>query len=82
MTDAAIKSAALADDALVVTLTDGRIISVPIAWYPRLMDAPEATRNNFRLIGRGSGIHWDDIDEDLSVAGILAGIPGRSPAIA
>ena len=56
---------------LQVYLSDGRIISVPIEWFPKLRDASEKQRNNWRLIGGGIGIHWEDIDEDLSVAGLL-----------
>ena len=59
------------DSKLYVRLTDGREIGVPIDWYPRLRDASEAARNDWRLIGRGQGIHWEAIDEDLSVAGFL-----------
>jgi len=56
---------------LQVYLSDGRIVSVPIEWFPKLRDASEKERNNWRLIGGGIGIHWEDIDEDLSVAGLL-----------
>lgn len=59
------------DSKLYVRLMDGREIGVPIDWYPRLRDASEAARNDWRLIGRGQGIHWEAIDEDLSVAGFL-----------
>ena len=63
------------DDELIVSLTDGRRISVPIAWYPRLLHGTPEERNNLKLIGRGTGIHWPLLDEDLSVAGILRGNP-------
>ena len=56
---------ALTDDTLSVDLSDGRSISVPIAWFPRLLHSNEQERNNWRLIGRGLGIHWQDIDEDI-----------------
>ena len=56
-----------------VTLDDGRELSVPVEWFPRLRDASEADRANWRLIGRGEGIHWPAIDEDISVRGLLAG---------
>jgi len=56
---------------LQVYLSDGRVVSVPIEWFPKLRDASEKERNNWRLIGKGVGIHWEDIDEDLSVAGLL-----------
>jgi len=54
-----------------VDLADGRSISAPLEWFPRLRDASAAQRANWRLIGRGVGIHWEDLDEDLSVAGLL-----------
>ncbi|WP_375449554.1 DUF2442 domain-containing protein [uncultured Devosia sp.] len=56
-----------------VTLDDGRELSVPVEWFPRLRDASAAARANWRLIGRGEGIHWPDIDEDISILGLLAG---------
>ena len=58
---------------LTAELSDGRSISVPLAWYPRLVHAIEQERDNWRLIGRGEGIHWPDLDEDISVEGLLAG---------
>ena len=63
----------LTDDALVVELVDGRIITVPLTWYPRLAHGTPAERANWRLIGEGEGIHWPDVDEDISVEGLLAG---------
>jgi hypothetical protein len=54
-----------------IKLVDGREIIVPLEWFPRLRDATVAQRNNYRLIGDGIGIHWDDLDEDLSVVGLL-----------
>jgi len=69
------------EDTLSVELSDGRTISVPIEWYPRLVHATPGERSNWRLIGRGQGIHWDDLDEDISVEGLLAGKPsGESQA--
>ena len=62
-------------DTLSVDLSDGRTISVPLAWYPRLQHATSAERKKWRLIGKGQGIHWPDIDEDISVEGLLAGRP-------
>lgn len=56
-----------------VVLDDGRELSVPVEWFPRLRDASETDRTNWRLIGRGEGIHWPTIDEDISVRGLLAG---------
>lgn len=61
-------------DALHVSLVDGRELRVPLAWFPRLRDANETDRNNWRLIGGGDGIHWPAIDEDISVPGLL-GLP-------
>jgi Protein of unknown function (DUF2442) len=63
------------DDALSVALMDGRVITVPLVWYPRLLNAAEAERNNWQISGGGYGIHWPDIDEDLSTEGLLRGAP-------
>ncbi|MEX0716430.1 MAG: DUF2442 domain-containing protein [Planctomycetaceae bacterium] len=68
-------------DALTVDLRDGRKISVPLAWYPRLMDATPAQRKNWQVAGGGYGIHWPDIDEDLSTEGLLRGAPAPRPAV-
>jgi len=65
----------LTDDTLSVDLSDGRSISVPIAWFPRLLHSSEQERNNWRLIGKGQGIHWEDIDEDINIEGLIAGRP-------
>ena len=59
------------EEMLCVRLQDGREVSAPIEWFPRLRDATEEERNNWRLIGGGVGIHWEDLDEDLSVSGLL-----------
>lgn len=64
---------AVNETVLHVTLDDGRELSVPVEWFPRLRDANDADRSNWRLIGRGEGIHWPAIDEDISVRGLLAG---------
>ena len=61
------------DDVLEIRLTDGRTISAPLAWYPRLQHGSAAERGDWRLIGRGEGIHWPALDEDISVANMLAG---------
>jgi hypothetical protein len=63
------------EDTLTVELSDGRTLSVPLAWYPRLACATPAERHNWRLIGKGQGIHWEDLDEDISVEGLIAGKP-------
>lgn len=63
------------EDTLHVELSDGRTISAPLAWYPRLLHATKEERGNWRLIGKGQGMHWSDLDEDISVEGLLAGRP-------
>jgi Protein of unknown function (DUF2442) len=63
----------LTEGALVVDLADGRTVSVPLAWYPRLLQGSPAERANHRFIGDGEGIHWADLDEDISVENILGG---------
>ncbi|HEY2325196.1 MAG TPA: DUF2442 domain-containing protein [Thermoanaerobaculia bacterium] len=65
----------ITDDSLEVDLLDGRTLIVPLAWYPRLLNASEAQRDNFRIIGGGFVIHWPDVDEHLSSQGLLAGAP-------
>jgi hypothetical protein len=68
------------EDALSVRLMDGRTISVPLVWYPRLFAATEAQRSNWQISGGGYGIHWPDVDEDLSTEGMLRGAPApRQP---
>jgi Protein of unknown function (DUF2442) len=66
-------SVRVSDDALIVDLTDGRTVSAPLAWYPRLLHGTAAERADHQLIGEGLGIHWPQLDEDVSVEGILAG---------
>ena len=66
-------------DAIVAQLADGRIVSVPLAWSWRLSDATPAQRKRFEIIGDGQGVHWPDVDEDISIHGILHGIPARRP---
>lgn len=61
------------DAAIIVELVDGRTISAPLVWFPRLSQASKEQRDNWELLGNGEGIHWPDIDEDLSVAGLLTG---------
>jgi hypothetical protein len=63
----------ISEDTLSVDLADGRSISAPIAWFPRLAHGTPAERRNLELIGGGEGIHWPDLDEDISVEGLLAG---------
>lgn len=62
-----------AEDDLIVSLIDGRKVTVPLVWFPRLAGATKAQLENYELLGDGEGIHWPDIDEDLSVAGLLRG---------
>jgi hypothetical protein len=71
--EARAQSVEIDEDRLTVSLTDSRTISVPLTWYPRLWHGKPAERANFEIIGDGAYIHWPDLDEDLSVAGILAG---------
>ena len=63
------------DDTLHVELSDGRTLSVPLAWYPRLVHATQEERDNWELVGAGQGIRWPDLDEDLSIEGLIAGRP-------
>ena len=65
----------ITDDELIVALKDGRTISVPLAWYPRLLHATAEQRARWEFLGDGEGIHWPDLDEDLSIAGLLRGTP-------
>ncbi len=73
--DAKALHVAITDDTLSVELDDGRTVSAPIAWYPRLLHGTSDEKNNWRLIGDGEGIHWPNLDEDISVANLLAGQP-------
>ncbi|MBV6395431.1 MAG: hypothetical protein HFACDABA_01007 [Anaerolineales bacterium] len=63
------------DDSLIVDLSDGRTVSVPLAWFPRLLNGAPAERNKWRLIGDGEGIHWPELDEDISVENLVLGKP-------
>jgi Protein of unknown function (DUF2442) len=69
--DATAVDVTVLDDRLVVVLADGRELATPLAWFPRLLDATPEQRRNWRFIGRGHGIHWPDVDEDISVASLL-----------
>jgi hypothetical protein len=69
------------EDTLSVDLLDGRTISVPLAWYPRLLHGTVEERKNWQFIGKGYGIHWEDLDEDVSIEGLILGKPsGESQA--
>ena len=70
-----VKDVRLTDDDLSVDLADGRTITVPLAWFPRLLHATTEQRDNWRIAGGGYGIHWPDVDEDLSSEGLLRGAP-------
>jgi hypothetical protein len=71
----AVRDVHFSEDTLSVDLIDGRTITVPLVWYPRLLDATPEQRRNWRIIGAGYGIHWPDVDEDLSSEGLLRGAP-------
>ncbi len=73
--DIRVKDVHVDDDLLTVDLMDGRVIAVPLAWYPRLLDATPDQRDRWELAGAGYGIHWPEIDEDLSTEGLLRGAP-------
>ena len=78
-TDARVKQVAVTDDLITFHLVDGRVISVPLAWSWRLSDATPEQRNKYEIIGDGQGVHWPDVDEDLSVEGMFHGVPARRP---
>ena len=69
--DATAVDVVVTDERLTVILADGRELSAPLAWFPRLLDATDAQRRNWRFIGRGLGIHWPEVDEDISIASLL-----------
>ena len=73
--DERVKNVEVLEDTLAVALMDGRTIIVPLVWYPRLLDASKTQRKNCRIAGGGYGIHWPDVDEDLSTEGLLRGAP-------
>jgi hypothetical protein len=77
--DPRIQKVRVTRDQIIVDLLDGRVVSVPLAWSWRLSEATPAQRANFRLIGSGQGVHWPELDEDLSVEGMLHGTPARRP---
>jgi len=69
----------ITDEAITATLADGRTVSVPLAWSWRLSEATVNQRQNFEIIGTGQGVHWPDVDEDISAAGMLSGTPAPRP---
>lgn len=72
-----VKAASVADDQITFELVDGRTVSVPLAWSWRLSNATAEQRNHYEIIGDGQGVHWPEIDEDLSAQGMLTGVPAR-----
>ena len=79
-TETRIARVEVSDETITAHLADGRVISVPLAWSWRLSDATPAQRANWRLVGHGHGVHWPDVDEDISAEGMLSGTPARRPA--
>ena len=79
ITESRIGRVEVTDETITAHLTDGRVISLPLAWSWRLSDATLAQRANWELIGDGYGVHWPDIDEDISADGMLNGVPARRP---
>ena len=75
LADERVKDVRFDEDAISVDLMDGRTITAPLAWYPRLMEATPKQRSNWQIAGAGYGIHWPDVDEDLSTEGLLRGAP-------
>ncbi len=78
-TEPRIRDLKVTSDTIIAYLVDGRVISVPLAWSWRLSEATPAQRAHFELIGDGQGVHWPDIDEDISVEGMLHGVPAHRP---
>ena len=76
-----VKNVHFTSDTLAVDLIDGRTIIVPLVWYPRLLDATESQRKNWRISSAGFGLHWPDLDEDLSTAALLRGSPTPEPTL-
>ena len=72
---ASAQGVSITEDEIILELTDGRTISIPLVWYPRLYHGTDAERNNWRFIGDGEGVHWPDLDEDISVEHLILGIP-------
>ena len=78
-TDTRVREVSVTEELITFCLVDGRVVSVPLAWSWRLSEATPAQRNNFAIIGDGQGVHWPDIDEDLSVEGMFHGVPAPRP---
>ena len=77
--DARVQGVTVTDETITFQLVDGRVISVPLAWSWRLSDATPQQRNNFEILGDGQGVHWPELDEDLSVDGMFHGVPAKRP---
>jgi len=77
--DARVKEVSVTEELITFHLMDGRVVSVPLVWSWRLSEATAAQRNKFEIIGDGEGVHWPDVDEDLSVEGMFHGVPARRP---
>jgi hypothetical protein len=77
--DARVKEVVVTDELITFHLVDGRVVSVPLAWSWRLSDATQGERDNSEIIGDGQGVHWPDVDEDLSVEGMFHGVPAPRP---
>ena len=77
--DARVNNVSVTEELITFHLVDGRVISVPLAWSWRLSEATPAQRSQFEIIGEGHGVHWPAVDEDISVAGMLHGVPARRP---
>ena len=78
--DPRVRAVEVTEELITAHLVDGRTISVPLAWSWRLSDASPQARREYEIVGDGEGIHWPDVDEDISVRGMLDGIPARRPA--
>ena len=72
---ASAQGVSITEDEIILELTDGRTISIPLVWYPRLYHGTYEDRNNWRFIGDGEGVHWPDLDEDISVEHLILGVP-------
>ncbi|MCR4316971.1 MAG: DUF2442 domain-containing protein [Planctomycetes bacterium] len=80
LTDPKIRDVEVTEEIITAFLADGRTISIPLVWSWRLSDATPEQRANFEIIGDGDGIHWPDVDEDISIRGMLTGSPARRPS--
>lgn len=80
--DERVKDVTFDEDSIAVSLMDGRVISVPLVWYPRLLNATPEQREEWEICGGGYGLHWEAIDEDLSTAGMLRGAPAPNVSTA